>query len=422
MRFLEAKLGLSGIVWIFICCYLLVDSLDGFMVQQLGISLRLSQLYKSTLFLLAVLALLKWRSATLPYLMIGMLLMLAGPFTRLLTEPQSTFFTIDLTLVIRVMLLLTIAMFCIESGKREPQSALKWGKRSLWLGFWVVSVNVLLGFAGIGFHTYPSTEVGFKGFFQAGNELSALFIVLSTFALHESWNRKGIVRYAFMSALVILIGISIATKAGALFSLLVVLLIPVANMRGNIFSIKSSMVLTLFVAVIGGLAWGFLSVIEETPFFVKFSHAFEKLDLVTLLLSGRDVHLAHFLASLRDADALLSFLFGPGADGLKNGQVLMFVEIDPVDIFMYFGWIVVTVFTALSLYIALRPIFVIRSNYFAPFLLLSNTALFFFAFIAGHVWTSGLLAIAWGVSISLLFVTQTSQKPVDEANLVSSKA
>lgn len=403
MLLANITLSLQKLIWVMFSCYLIVDTLDGFFVQQLNISLRLSQLFKMSLILLILLVLAKWKSKTLIYM--GMLagLLFIGPFSRLLLESTSTFFEIDIKLAFRLFLLFLVTSFCIESYRKDPDTFYKWSHLALICGFWVVSFNVISGYLGLGFHTYKSTDVGFKGFFQAGNELSAIYIVLSSYYLHHCWNNRGLFVYGLLAFFVLIVGVSIGTKAGIIFSLLVVLLTPVANLRERIISVKSSAIILMLMSILFLLIYSTYPLVVDTPVYAKLAFAVERFDIVKLLFSGRDLHLLYFYNSLDEMNALQSVFLGPGADGVKHGRELLFIEIDPVDIFMYFGFPITALLTFLAAYVALKPISRIQSNYYAPFLILSNGALFFFAFIAGHVWTSGMAAIVWGISISFLY-------------------
>lgn len=390
------------ILFAMISLYLVVDSANGFLVQQIGINARLSQLYKMTILFLGLYNLIRWQSRFLILIPIAMVILSVGPMFRLFTDPGSTYFAIELTLMTRVLLFLTVLFFCLECREHEPQVFDRWAPLTLKCAFFVIVINVMLGLLGFGFPTYENSGLGFKGFFLAGNELSAVFILVSTFVLHEIWNRKSRWHYLLGALLVIAIGTSIATKAGILFSFLVVVVLPIANYRGALLSLKPMLILLCFVALAGlGIYYAY-EFISASPAFGRAVFYLQKSGWMGLIFTGRDLLTATFWSSLQDHIGIVALMFGSGSDAINWVHLRTFVEIDPVDVMMYFGLPATVLMLMASVRSVVKPLLLLNRSYYSPFLLVANGALFFFAILAGHVWTSGMLVIAWGVALAML--------------------
>lgn len=392
------------LMWAFLFAYLLVDVVNGFLVQQLSIDIKLAQLYKTGLTFFGLYVLISWRSVTVIPLISGFAIMLLGPLSRFTTQTDTTFFLVELPSVTRVLLLFTALCFTWESFQRYPELSKYWSKLTLKVGAILLLLNVLSGYAGIGFSTYDSTGVGFKGFFKAGNELSAVFGLLCTFVLHEIWNKRGILLYFIASLLFIFVGVSIATKAAVLFALLATLFIPLLNLRERLFS---PLVITWFIGalfILGALGFWIIDLLSELPFFQRVLYVFDTLGVWGVLLSKRDELVEIYIQELLAGNVTLGLLTGIGSEALMFQRGRLYVELDPIDVTMYFGIVITLVyflFTFLSIYLPLKRI---KEAYYAPCVLLANICFLFFAIIAGHVWISGLLAGIWGVYFSMLNV------------------
>ncbi|WP_088331584.1 O-antigen ligase family protein [Lacimicrobium sp. SS2-24] len=395
------------LLWLMIASYLMVDTVNGYLMQQLSLNLRLSQVFKLAIIALGLYNLLRWRSLYISWILAGLILLLVGPIMRLLNAPTEGVMQYDLAFAIRIIMFFVVIAFCLECIKQEPLLYRRWVVRSLKWGFIVVSANVLAGFLGLGFPTYPNTGVGFKGFFYAGNEVSAVFVLLSAIVCHLVWNKSGILRYGIFSCFILALGVGIATKAGILFAILVIILTPMVNFRGALFSPRSLLLFSVLTLVISLTALQLASFIEGLPAFQQLQANFSQKGIWQFILSGRDVFLALFWQSLIDTGNVARILIGDGGAYMLAHANKEAAEIDPIDIFMYFGFPAMVILIAFSIASIVLPLRRLNTHYFAPAILLANIALFGFAVIAGHVWTSGMLSIAWAVANSLLFVSDS---------------
>lgn len=402
LGWLSWGMGSTKVMWLMIACYLVIDTLNGFFAQQLGLDLKISQLFKLSMIFLGLYILLCWKSRFTSFLVLFFAILIFAPLVRLLTDPGVEFFSYDLAMATRIFLTMVVLCFCIESRRREPKQFRDWSRLSLTIGFWIVAVNVLSGYLGLGFPTYPSTGTGFKGFFQAGNEVSAVFILLSTYMLHLVWNEKSLMIYVAFSLFIMLIGISIATKAGVLFSAIIVLLTPIANMRARLLSLQSFLFFIILCLALFSMLYFAFEWLSSMPFYSRMSSKFSQMNWLTFILSGRDVFVSGYWQSINDINGFFTVFFGDGGNAMSTIFAKNTVEMDPIDIYMYFGFpslMIAFSISAISIYLPLERL---NSGYYAPGILLANGGLFFFAVLAGHVWSSAMLGIAWACFNAML--------------------
>lgn len=392
------------LMWLMLATYLLVDTIGGFFSQQLGIELRLSQLFKVFIIFLGFYNLLRWRSQFTSMLLLTFLLLLVGPVCRLLTASSLTFVQFDLAFTTRILMLLVVLAYCLECARQESELFLRWSARSLVWGFWIVVGNVLLGFVGLGFPTYPDTGVGFKGFFVAGNEVSAVFVLLTAFMTQIVWNQSSKPIYVLFSILILVIGAAIATKAGILFAIMAVVLIPVINLRSALLSPRALMLFSGLLCLLVFALFNLFSWIETLPQYSQLASNFASKGILGFVLSGREDFIRIYWDSIHDMRGLTPLLLGDSAAGFIKWAGKETAEVDPIDISMYFGLPFAVVFICLSMYSVWLPLKRLNTHLYAPAVLLANVGLFGFAVIAGHVWTSGMLGIGWAILNSLISI------------------
>jgi hypothetical protein len=393
---IKFKPDITTLCWLIIVPYIFFDAVSGFFAQEIGVNIRLSLVLKIILLFLSLLCLIRWRSKYLLFVSFLSIHIITSLYYSVLQDGQEALVN-ELPFAMKIIMTIVMYVFAREYSMRDPITFIKYSKKCLNVGFWIVIINVLFGYFNIGYHTYPNADIGYKGFFLAGNELSALFIVLSCFKLHEVWNLDNRKKYIFFSVLVLFIGISIGTKAGILFSAFVVFAIPFFNLRKKILSLKSLIILLcLCLVLISGLVliyhW-----IETLPIGQRIFHNLSQYGVLGLIFSGRNEWSMQVFERISDADGFVPLLFGYGSAELKLLIGKTSLEIDPVDMFVYFGIIPTILVLVWAINITISNIKNLNQYYFAPSVLVANFALLLFACIAGHVWTSGMLGIAWGL-------------------------
>lgn len=235
--------------------------------------------------------------------------------------------------------------------------------------------NVLLTWLGIGLTSYgrlPSgIPIGSKGIYQSGNEFGIAFFFIVALLLHggTNWIR------AILSTI---IGVAIATKVALVAVLLIIYhwLKPALRRHpifvGLLIVVFSSMVVfPLLLDYIG----------------IRFASDFNSSsNMVSFLLSGRDLRIVESLNSFAEASTL-SVLFGVPFHCVASVDCsnLKFVENDLVDFLLIYGvvtWVVIVSLIGRVLLKAWR----INQRYFRAIFFL-----FGISFLSGHVLYNPLL-------------------------------
>jgi hypothetical protein len=397
------KFSLDTFIWLLVVPYVLIDAISGFFVQQVGINLRLSQALKIVIFFIFMVYILKYNKGAFFFLTIFLLLFLINPVVMVFTGNSINALSLDFPSLLRINLVIVSTVFFTILAKNRPVSFHNKAKLTFNFSFWVVCINVLSGYFGFGFFSYPNEGFGFKGFFVAGNELSALFILLSSFVLFTSWRIKGFsFRYMTVSLLTIVIGLSIGTKAGAIASLLSPAIIPLIISISKISFSKALFRMTIVFLFLCSSILLFFSVIMDSAMFTRILYIFETKGIMGVIFSDRNLYAYDFFARINDSQGFFPLLFGSGS-GIPQYEFKT-IEIDFLDVAMYFGFplaLICSIFAFLSI---LVPLNLINKRPYSPLVLVVNTLLFFLASVAGHVWTSGMLGIAWGILNGLLFI------------------
>jgi len=409
------KANIITLCWLIIIPYVFIDALSGFFVQQIGVNLRLSQVLKIIIYLLFMTYILKVNRFLFFSLTLLLFVFLVNPIIMVWSYNSFNAVSFDFPTLLRINMIIASTAFFLITAQKDPVLFQRNMKRTLYFSFFIVCLNVLIGYLGYGFYSYPSEEFGFKGFFVAGNELSALFILLSSFVLFEVWNAKGIsVRYLLISFFVLLVGVSIGTKAGAAFSVVSIFIIPLIISNSKV-SVLSAFTRTFFVFIFALIGMYILFfIVKDSVFYERILYVFENKGIIGVIFSDRNVFVREFFGRIKDSQGILTLLFGTGS-GLPQYQFKT-TEIDFFDVAMYFGFPVALFCSILSFLSVVIPLILLRKRPYAPLVFSVNFFLFFLAFIAGHVWTSGMLGISWGL-INGLLVIRFSKKKLRSMNV-----
>lgn len=384
---------------------MIIDSLNGFFLIQLGISVYISIVSKLILFLVGGYILLKNRrghSFILLFLFIA-IFFIFPPILRFFVESRMSFLD-EIMFAFKYLLFIFCMVLFISNYEGTSREDII--KKMFVVSFLAISFNVILGYLGWGFYTYKATSTGFKGFYIAGNELSAVFIVVSTFLLCEIFILKRYFIYVLISSFLMFISLSLGTKSTLISIAFIIVSAPI--------------IIYLFS---GKLKWlplyglGCLSVVSCILFNLDLFMNFDsiqrilvkvnKLDYLAVIFSGREVWAESMYVYLQNNSSAQNILLGSGLHTVEivlSGKSL--VESDVFDILNMFGLISLVFCLLVAIFFVLYPLFR-PSRPYAPHVFIVNVLLLTFAIITGHVWTSGMLAISWAGLNSLIFIKRS---------------
>ncbi|WP_157938644.1 O-antigen ligase family protein [Vibrio cyclitrophicus] len=397
------KLNSIRVCWILIIPYVLLDFITGFSYLNLGIDLKLTILTKMLLLTLVLVSILRLRFNLGVFLFTVSGVLLSIPFLRFaFIQDQSALFY-EISILLKIILLLMMFAFSYVYSQISPEPFIKKTRICLYISFVLVSLNVLFGYLGIGHPTYQSTGLGFKGFFRAGNELSALYIVLSTFIMYEFILAEKYFKSLLITIVVLIVSLSIGTKSSAIYGVAISVLLPLSLFKGKIFSIRYLPFISLFFVSVF-IAFYYSIIIYVDVFFQKYEYILSNQGLVGLIFSGRDLFAEEYVTYIGNDFYSMYYILGGGAALLEDVIGFNTIESDPFDIFALFGLLVLFLLLSFFSYIVFLPARLIELHYAIPVFFV-NFSLLLFSFIAGHVWTSGMLSIAWAL-LNGLFFTQ----------------
>lgn len=253
---------------------------------------------------------------------------------------------------------------------------------------------------GIGFSTY-SYGTGFKGLYFAGNDISIVMAVVATWNINDcikNMQRKSIALAGASLFSLLLLG----TKTSILMTVLGVMVCLIKSKKVNtslLFGIFAIFGVLLAVTV---FADEFQLVLNSFRFFYKKNlHAGG--NIVSFLLSQRDITLKKAFAAAYHENPIRTFLFGNG----PYRQVVLgtsdagLIEMDLFDMLLWFG-------APFSIYIYAFYCYCYGSckpytNYLQKFCWLSVMA---FSFMAGHVMFTPLANLV----LAVLVIDMQAQK------------
>jgi hypothetical protein len=254
---------------------------------------------------------------------------------------------------------------------------------------------------GFGYSQYSIDNVGTRGFFLAGNELGIIHIITTFYFLRKYLN-KSLKIYTLFLILSLILAILFATKVAVIGVIIVGTLLPLllfsfSNMKKiKLITIRISFGLVFFIGILLPSAIKYL--LEDVGLGRRLDFWIEKVDLVTLFFSGRNLLAQDLFFNIIPQLSIIDWTLGLGLNEIKI-LIGRSIELDALDFFSFFGMLGLTVYLVLFFKLfrlsqGTQNIFIRRSN------LLLILLLFFISNTAGHVITGGLAIF----SIALIFI------------------
>lgn len=396
----SAKLALFQLTFLMLGFSLLVDSVNGFFLSGMGFDPKLSASFKLLLLSLVLFQIGAFSPKALAGCFSAILLLLIGPvFTLTDTYDISAFF-LDFTIVLKFLTGIIVFVYCTLLCQRWPHLVKQYGKWVCQTSFFILAFNLILGVFGFGFSSYGQTTadgeggVGVKGFFYAGNEVSGLIILFFGVMLHLIWQKNKFI-YLIFAPFTLLAGVLVATKSAMLAAMLLVFIIPLFNERNRLLNFTWLKVKMILPVVLLGVVLALLLVpmLETTGLWDRFLWFYQKKGIIGLVMSGRDEFVLNATIVYQQFADWFEIIFGFGFSGLSlitKGSM----EIDPIDMYFWFGiagfitFCVITLTFIRTSYLATKC----QSSFWGPCVLTINLILLGVSFIAGHIFTSGMLA------------------------------
>lgn len=366
-------------IWLIINYILLIDSINGFLLYE-GLNLPLSQFIKILLILLISIRLANYRYGIYVILVLCYSLLLfsywASFCPNLIGESFNSIF--------KFLSVILIFLYIKKSITLYPEQIFKKTHKAITINAVILSINIILGVLGIGYAQYDG-EIGSRGFFYSGNEISGVMLIIFPYLLYYVKHRHSGLsgKYIIVSVTLLAVALLATTKTAILGCVIAICLIPRLCTILHSQKKKRKYLLPIILLTISCILYYGL---KDSGIWERWSFLYEKDGLTGLLLSGRNIIVANKMGKYLETDSIHKIL-GMGHD---DG-----VEIDPFDTLFYYGIIGVIIVYGFYIYLLFKANTYRQKGYhpyaslawLVDFLILSASSL------AGHIIFSGMSSI-----------------------------
>ena len=411
MQITNKILSFDTVIFILLFGLLPIDMLNGYLLRDVGIAppITIAQLYK--IILLGFLFIRVNSAEKVIFLsLVGLLLL--PTVCQVATSFNIKLVFADAVKVIKY-LGSVLAFFYFRTVFTNKGFLLKWVFRWLLFSFMVLVVNISLKFFGLGFpmYTMDTLEIGSKGFFYAGNETSAVLIILSSFLMYwfRCYNKN--ILFVVFGIVSVLTGLYITSKTAILGTVLsfIFFLLFKPNKKG--ISVKDVMYyLVLFFVIFPLALYALVSFLKSSDVIGRFSYFWDKLDIYTFILSSRTTFLLDFIEIFKKEYNIIEMIIGVGQSTFETLNNDHIIELDFFDIYFAYGFIGALLFCLYISFLIIKSKMKSRqykTNIFASYSLYITCLLLVLSFISGHIFNSGMAAIFMGCVFSIMYYKST---------------
>lgn len=394
--------------WIICLLFLLIplDIVNGILLHNnVVLPISVSQIYKVFIMALLLLRISLNKNKFLFVCFLFILLILPSAY-QIVKQGSYSFVLADIIKSTRYLLPVISFLFFAEVFKKKKLLNHKTTFTLIRFTYSFLVINIFTKYIGLGYPMYKHGDIGSRGFFHAGNELSVLLIILSSIMAYNMWVKKRKKSFYLFFVLNILVGITLSSKTGILGILLVFFLIPI-KLHSRSLSLRkfgmSILTLLLVLPAVLFLAW---EIIKSSPLYLRFAFFWEKLDVVTFLLSSRNKFAKSAYEIYESSYSTLEKIIGVGQGRFESLNGNKNIEIDVFDIFFAYGYLGVITFLLFILFLIFQSWrFKMKPTIYpyASFVFLIAFILLGISTVAGHVFNSGLAGVFLGVLFALMF-------------------
>ena len=383
-----------------------IDMLNGiFLKNGIVLPLSIGQFFK-IIILLFVLVRLSIKPAKLIFVFASFSLLLAPTFYQLYMGNKGVSLLFDIIKISKYITPLVCFMFFVDVIKNDHQKNINLIFKLVNFSYLILIGNIFLKYIGLGYPMYEFGKIGSKGFFYAGNEISALLIILSSIIAYRLWMNNSKLKYFLFLLLNIVVGVTVSSKTAILGVIIVFLLLPI---RGSFIKInikKLLIIVSSVFVIIPSIIIYYWDYILKSTIFIRLNYFWNKFDILTFLLSNRNNFFNDAFDIYKENYNLFEKTIGVGQSRYEYLNNNITVEIDIIDIFFSLGFIGLILFLLFNVYLFIQSINFKRTqiNIYSGFVFLMGFILFIISTTAGHVYSSGMSAVFIGLLFSLMFI------------------
>lgn len=385
--------------------YLLVDASNGFLLNSFGTSFGISVIYKAILIGLVLTAIF-FENKNIFFTYISLIFaLLIGPLYGFLKFSDVAMLGFDISMILKIVGMAIFFTYFYNMMLISPAYMSKKIHSIILFNYGVILVNFTLAIMGFGFPAYghggdEEFHVGFKGFFYAANELSPVLFVITAY-LMQYYFLKNKRAYYLVFSLSFICAALMLTKTGILSCIILLIGIPVLHEKERLFKMTyikaflfSLLILFIIITVVN-----FEEILVSAGIYQKIMFFYEKDGLLGVIFSARDKYASQITTIFVQNFGLFGHVFGIGAAGVEQYLAKYSAEIDLYDIYIWYGVLGIIIYFMTLFFPLIRAsqIFSKDGYTMVSVTILTSIVLFFVSLAAGHVLTSGMLGMLWGM-------------------------
>ncbi len=401
------SLNIDTIIFILLFGLLPVDMINGYLLKELNLDffISISQLYKIIILLFIFISI--DNVSKIISLLIFSILLLPSIF-QIIYEFNIKHIFSDIIMVIKYLASFIAFFYFKKIMEKQPYQINKFYKWMLF-SFVLLVISISLKIFDIGFPMYIQNgiEIGSKGLFYAGNEVSAVFIIISSFLLYHKrlFHKK---MFFYLISLIMLITAFLITSKTAIFgAIFLFVYFYLFQPNQSILRFRTIVNFLVFlILIIPSGAYFIYNVLKNSDILNRALFYWNQLDIYSFILSNRNNFLFDYIQIFKREYNVFEILIGVGQSTFEELSNNKITELDFFDIFFSYGFIGVIIFIFFIGCISIRSkLYSIKKSIFifAPYTFFISIILLFLSFLSGHIFNSGMAAIYIGFVFALMY-------------------
>ena len=388
------KVVIEKLILLLFSTFILIDMVNGYLLRNGFFSISL---VIKTITLLLVLVYLLTNRSTMKYVIFVVSLILFYLITHSMILSDVVLAIKGLDWLIKF---LSIFIFYIFFSKLVRENKENQIIKIVAFSFGFLIINFIIGYLGYGYPMYgeDETSIGTRGLIFAGNEIGAAIIVSGAILQMYFIEQRKYFKFLFIGVMMMAMGALLTSKVSILVSILITFFFPLIKaseklkyFRVNKIDFKFSLVILVVLPL---LAFGFIYyALYVSNLMDRFSFFYDKVDIISLLLSNRNIWFMEAIEVFTNTYNTLEFLFGTGLYWTQFISEKKMVEIDGIDFFMTYGF--------LGVMITYGFFILILSKSQNPYVTFISILLIFISTSAGHILASGTAGYLISIIMSL---------------------
>lgn len=384
-----------------------VDMVNGFLLNK-GVSLPISvsQLFKLVVLMVILFRLFIFPNLSIFFIFATYFLLFFSSIVQAIYTQSFDILVPDFIKISRYLSIF-IAFFYFKNlfQKTLNHKLEKYLFMWIYFSYSVLALNLLVKLIGLGFPMYSAGDIGTKGFFHAGNEISAVLLILSGFIAYQLWYLYKN-KFLFFSFLIlnIFLGVLISSKTAVLGIVLVFLIIAIDPKK---IKLRINTVLTAMVSILvllPAILYFTYTLVLSSTVMIRLTYFWHKLDFITFVFSSRNLFVEKMWEFYVNEYTFIQKLIG-GGQTFYESKIGTIVEIDLLDVFFAYGIIGALLFVSLIL-LLIRKAYVLKSkstHFYARYSYILILMLTVISLFAGHIYSSGIGGFFIGFAFSLMY-------------------